>query len=239
MSTLERITRTAITWIVTILVPLALMLTSIRLIVNQAFLQFEYHTPNFPADPYGFTLQDRLKWAPVAVDYLLNDAGIEYLGDLTFADGTPLYNQRELSHMVDVKNLVQLGFRVWDISLGLLVGLGLASWGARWSIEYRRGLSHGGWLTVGLLIAILVGVFLNFDALFTEFHRLFFTGNSWLFYFSDTLIRLFPMRFWQDAFILFGVISLVVGALLGVFMGRSVRSSEQKMRQLTPQEETK
>jgi len=238
MSPLERTTRTAVTWIVTILVPLALMLTSIRLIINQTFLQFEYHTPNFPADPYGFTLEDRLKWAPIAVDYLLNDAGIDFLGNLTFPDGIPLYNQRELSHMVDVKNLVQFSFRVWEISLGLLVGLGLAAWGARWSIDYRRGLGRGGWLTVGLLVAILIGVFLNFDALFTGFHRLFFTGDSWLFYFSDTLIRLFPMRFWQDAFILFGVISLVGGILLGIFMGRSVRASEEKVRQLAPQDGT-
>jgi integral membrane protein (TIGR01906 family) len=223
MSTGERITRTAITWIVTVLVPMALMLSSIRLIINQTYLQVEYHMPNFPADPYGLTLQDRLKWAPYAVDYLVNDAGINYLGDLKFPDGTPMYNERELSHMVDVKKLVQLSFKVWDVSLGLLVGLGLAAWGAKWSLEYRRGLSYGGWLTVGILVLILAGVFINFDELFTEFHRLFFTGNSWLFYFSDTLIRLFPMRFWQDAFILFGVICMAGGGLLGYFFGRSVK----------------
>lgn len=228
MSPLERITRTAITWIVTILVPLALMLTSIRLIINQPFLQFEYHTPYFPADTYGLTLQDRLKWAPYAVDYLLNSAGINYLGDLKFPDGTPLYNQRELSHMVDVKNLVQLSFKIWDAAIGLLVGLGLAAWGARWSIDYRKGLSRGGWLTVGILLLILIGIFLNFDALFTDFHRLFFTGDTWLFYYSDTLIRLFPMRFWQDAFILFGAISLVGGLLLGFFVGRSLQTADAK-----------
>jgi len=42
--------------------------------------------PYFPADEYGFTKEDRLKWAPFALDYLVNSADISYLGDLTFDD---------------------------------------------------------------------------------------------------------------------------------------------------------
>ena len=47
--------------------------------------------------------------------------------------------------------------------------------------------------------------------------NLFFTGNSWLFYYSDTLIRLFPIRFWQDAFLLAAVVAL--GGGLGLAFG--------------------
>jgi hypothetical protein len=60
--------------------------------------------PGFPADRYGFTTADRLYWADIAVDYLVNTAGIEFLADLRFEDGSPVYNERELKHMVDVKN---------------------------------------------------------------------------------------------------------------------------------------
>jgi uncharacterized membrane protein len=53
-----------------------------------------------------------------------------------------------------------------------------------------------------------------FDVFFTWFHGLFFEGDSWLFLFSDTLIRLFPIRFWEDAFLLAAVIALGGGLAL-------------------------
>jgi uncharacterized membrane protein len=62
-------------------------------------------------------------------------------------------------------------------------------------------------------IAVNPDLFFNF---FTAFHHLFFTGDSWLFLFSDTLIRLFPIRFWQDAFLFAAVIALGGGAALGI-----------------------
>ena len=41
-------------WIVALLVPVALVLTAMRLMMTTAFLRIEYITPNFPPDPYGF-----------------------------------------------------------------------------------------------------------------------------------------------------------------------------------------
>src|SRR5512145_368460 len=88
--------RQAIAWIVALLVPVALVLTAVRLLMTPAFVQIEYSTPGFPADPFGFTRQDRLYWSKIAVDYLINNEGISFLGDLRFEDGQPVYNQREL-----------------------------------------------------------------------------------------------------------------------------------------------
>jgi len=54
------------------------------------------------------------------------------------------------------------------------------------------------------------------NALFTSFHRIFFSGDTWLFLYSDSLIRLFPIPFWQDAFIIMGTLVLVGGVALGI-----------------------
>jgi integral membrane protein (TIGR01906 family) len=85
-------------------------------------------------------------------------------------------------------------------------------------VEYKRSLSRGGWLTIGIIVVILGYLALNFNSLFTNFHRIFFEGDTWLFRFSDTLIRLFPLRFWRDAFIWIGTLSLLAGFGLGYFM---------------------
>jgi len=215
---------TTLSWLVAILVPIALIGLGLRVLLTPLFLQVEYNMPYFPPDEYGFTKEDRLKWAPYALDYLVNNEDISYLGDLEFEDGTPLYNERELSHMDDVKRVTQGALRVWYGALALLLLLGLWAWFGGWRQSYLLGLKRGGWLMVGLAVSIgmivVIGIvadpniFWNF---FAGFHSLFFEGDSWIFLYSDTLIRLFPLRFWQDAFLWAAVIALA-GAL-GLALG--------------------
>jgi integral membrane protein (TIGR01906 family) len=209
-----RIDRLFLQWFIVLAVPLALLMTAVRLMLTPVFIQLEYRLPGFPEDQFGFSMEGRLHWAPVALDYLLNDQGIEFLGNLRLDDGTPLYNQRELSHMEDVKALVQSGQKVWIGLLVVMLGLGIWSRQAGWWDEYRRDLGRGGRLTIILILIMILSVFINFDQLFTGFHHIFFEGDTWLFYSSDTLIRLFPMRFWRDAFILIGLLTSVGGITL-------------------------
>jgi integral membrane protein (TIGR01906 family) len=210
---------------VTLLVPIALIGLGLRILLTPVFLQVEYNMPYFPADDYGFTKADRLKWAPYALNYLTNRADISYLSDLKFEDGKPLYNERELSHMNDVKRVTQGALKVWYLSLAALTLLGVWAWAAGWGPAYRLGLMRGGWLMVILAITIgviaVVGISVNpdiFFSFFAGFHSLFFEGDSWLFLFSDTLIRLFPIRFWQDAFLFAALIALGGGTALGLGM---------------------
>ncbi|MFA5874593.1 MAG: TIGR01906 family membrane protein [Anaerolineales bacterium] len=201
---------------VTLLLPVALTFLGVRLLLTHTFPEIEYRTPGFPADEYGFTLQDRLQWSRISIDYLLNDADISFLSDLTFPEGVPLFNGRELSHMQDVKNVVQpvlwVGYGVWFLALGL----GLWARFGGWWPEYVRGVWRGGWLTVGLVAVIGIFAGISFWQFFTVFHELFFTGDSWQFLYSDTLIRLFPMRFWQDAFLFAGALDVLGGLALGL-----------------------
>jgi integral membrane protein (TIGR01906 family) len=205
-----------LTWVVAILVPLVLILTSVRLLLTPAFVQLEYRTPNFPPDPYGFTQEDRLFWSRIALDYLLNDEGISFLEELQFEDGTPVYNSRELQHMVDVKNVLGSVLIVWYTSLAGIFLLGVwAYWGGWWE-EYRVGLQKGGWITVVLIAVTLVAVLIAFSVFFVFFHEVFFDPGTWIFRFSDTLIRLFPERFWRDTFIAIGLISIAAGLALAL-----------------------
>lgn len=230
-----------LSWVVTILVPLALVLTAVRLLITPVYLQIEYNTPNFPQDPYGFTKEDRLYWANLALDYLLNDEGIAFLAELRFPEGelvpaescrfmddcTRVYNDRELRHMEDVKEVVDVALWVWYGSLVGLVGVALWAWLGDWVPDYRRGLWRGGWLTVILIGAILVFVLIAFGILFVAFHNVFFEPGTWRFYFSDTLIRLFPERFWRDTFLAVGLLAGGAGLALGLGLReRSVPEEE-------------
>ena len=214
--------------LITICIPFLLLMGAIRILLNNFFLDYEYNLPNFPADPYGFTTQDRLYWGKISLNYLVNDQGINFLGDLKFADGSSFYNERELSHMNDVKNLIQSTLKIWYVVIGFLIVLWLWSWRKKWSSLYWRGVARGGILTIGIILAVILGVFINFDALFRGFHAIFFTGDTWLFYTSDSLIRLFPEKLWSDAFLFMGIFTLT-GAIVLCFLG--LRHSQHKVNQ--------
>ena len=221
-----------LSWLVVLAVPVALVLTTVRLLISPLFLKVEYNSPGFPQDPFGFTKEERLQWANIAAAYLVNDAGISFLADLRFPQGqstppatcrsmddcTKLYNERELKHMLDVKNVLQSALRVWYVSLGLLLVTGILAYFDGWKAQYRRAIRSGGWLTVALLGAILLFVFLAFGFIFVLFHNIFFQSGTWTFLFSDTLIRLFPERFWRDTFLAIGLIAGGSGLALGTLL---------------------
>jgi integral membrane protein (TIGR01906 family) len=219
-------------WVVAIVTLVALVLTGVRILLVHAFLPFEYSMPGFPPDPYGFSKTDRLYWSGIAMDYLLNSEGIDFLGNLRFQDGSAVYNDRELSHMVDVKIALQNALKVWMGSLVVLVCLGVWAWRGRWTDEFRRGLRLGGWLSVFFVAGVIVVVLISFGAFFVGFHEVFFQPGTWMFYWSDTLIRLFPERFWRDIFIYIGVITAGLG-LLVVFLARTPKQAGGRTGQAT------
>ena len=213
-----------LSYLISLLTPLALIGLALRILLTPIFYTVEYNMPYFPADEYGFTKEDRLQWAPYAVEYLVNNEDISYLGDLQFDDGAALYNERELSHMQDVKEVIKGSLTAWYITLSILLILLILFYKNNNLPEYLIALQRGGWWMIGLALSLafvaVAGILLNPDifwTFFSGFHAIFFEGDSWLFYYSDTLIRLFPIRFWQDAVIAIAVIAL--GSGLGLALG--------------------
>jgi integral membrane protein (TIGR01906 family) len=199
------------------LMPMFFILTSVRLMLNPSFIRLEYAMPAFPEDPYGFDLRDRLTWSQKSLEYLLNEEGRDFLGDLRFDDGSAVFNERELRHMDDVKNLVRLALSVWvGTGVVLLACLALV-WRIGGSTEIHRTLRQGAMATFGVMIFLGLFLALSFWSVFVAFHRIFFEGDTWLFYYSDTLIRLFPQRFWQDVFTFLAVgTAILAGAAWGL-----------------------
>ena len=213
-----------LSYLISLLTPLMLVGFALRILLTPLYYSVEYNMPYFPKDEYGFTKEDRLQWAKPSVEYLVNSADISYLGDLQFEDGTPIYNERELSHMHDVKGVVQGALRAWYAATIILLILAAFAVRGKWTGEYLNGLRRGGWWMMGLAVTLGLisgaGILIDpniFWSFFEWFHSLFFEGDTWLFFYSDTLIRLFPIRFWQDAVITLAVIAL--GGGLGLAFG--------------------
>lgn len=196
-----------------IAVPVLLTLISVRLVMMPWFVEFEYNRAGFPEDRYGMTTEERMEYAPYALNYLVNGADISYLGDLTFPDGSSLYNSRELHHMEDVKVVTRNAFFLLFYG-GIVTILISAVLAARPQTRHilRLGLLQGSVLTLSVILLIILVAIAMWDFFFTAFHQIFFESGTWRFAFSDTLIRLFPEQFWFDAALTIGAMT-TIGAL--------------------------
>lgn len=132
----------------------------------------------------------------------------------------PLYNERELKHMDDVQVVFEFFWTAWkaiSILIGILILLTLfltKNWNSS-----TTALKIGEFVTAGLIATIGFLAIVGWDTWFLWFHKLFFSAGSWTFNYSDTLIRLFPQKFWMDAVFTVSGLSLAGGLLIG-FVGR-------------------
>jgi integral membrane protein (TIGR01906 family) len=204
--------------------PVALLLTSVRLLLTPAFVRLDYGLPGFPQDPYGFSMSERTRWADIALDYLLNDEPITFLGDLRFENADSVYNERELKHMLDVKLLVQQAMSVWLAALAAsaVILLLLGQFGGK--AHAWQAVRAGARATLAVMAVLLALIAAAFQFVFVGFHRVFFQGDSWLFLYSDTLIRLFPERFWLTAFVAIATATIALACLLWLVSREALRS---------------
>jgi integral membrane protein (TIGR01906 family) len=209
--------------------PFFLALTSILPLISRPFLRLQYARPDIPAST-KFSAQQRLAIAEATFYYPFSNEDISYLADLRGEDGLPLFNERELTHMVDVQVFAHRGL-VFDLVLGVLVAASVATLALL--PELRQNLAvylFGASLVApGLALVALVVVPLQFQWFMVTFHQLFFVGDSWLFPRSDTLIQLFPPQFWLDAVQTWLLLVIAESALLAagssIWMRRRKRSS--------------
>lgn len=199
--------------LITIAVPLATLMLGVRAIATPAFLWLEYHRPGFPKDPFGFSTDDRMTYGSYGLEYVLNTAPSRYLGDLTTPDGQSIFTPAEVSHMTDVKH-VMLWALVGVVLFCLVALVGMKGLRRRAPGAIRKSIFWGAWLT--LVVLVVLGIFgaLGWQALFTGFHEVFFSGGNWAFRESDSLIRLFPEQFWVDAAVGIAIFGVVVSAVL-------------------------
>ncbi len=217
-----------IRWGMVIAIPILLLLVTVRVLIawdSPSYPEWSYG--HIAADRYGFTLEERTALANATQDYLRRtepSAEVIYLlEELRIPNSDqPLYNEREIGHMVDVKDVADT-FRtvMWVMLVAVIAGLAYLFWQ-----DKRLGadaLYKGGLVSILLVVGIVLFMGVAWGAAFTLFHNLFFSAGTWTFNYSDSLIRLFPEQFWFEFGLLwFGsvFVSGVVIALLGRWLKR-------------------
>lgn len=175
-----------------------IIVNAFRLVATETFVRYEYRHADFLADS-GISLSDRRALALTGLTAIRpRTAGIRLLDEATLPDGSAAFNTRELAHMTDVRTLY--GRALWlQLALAIVFGatfLGLIR--TRHRGVLARGLLFGSLGTLAVTLAVIPLVLLGFDRFFEDFHGVFFEGDTWRFARGDTLLRIYPERFWVD-----------------------------------------
>lgn len=219
ITTFDKIVR----WLVILATPVLLTVGTVRFLISwdsPSYPEFEYG--RIASDAYGFSDEERLELAQGTMAYLRrSDPAAEVifmLEDLRIP-GTdkPLYNESEIGHMIDVKVVADAFKPALWISAIIVVG-GLIYLIAREQTRLfgAKTMMYGGLFTIGLVLLVMLFMFVAWNQAFTVFHNIFFDPGTWQFFYTDSLIRLFPEQFWFDFGTIWTISILAGGGLLAV-----------------------
>ena len=198
-------------------VPAILMVNGLRLVMNDEYVREVYEHGGVPDDRYGLSSDERTRLALVGLSSIepSSAAGMEQLRTAKLRSGEPAFNNRELSHMEDVRTLVARAYRL-QVILVVAIGILAVILGLLRSMRslVPVALVRGAVLTVVLAIAIAIVVATSYGSFETPFHTVFFEGETWRFAETDTLRRLYPDRFWLDTAIAIGGLAVLQALVL-------------------------
>ncbi len=221
-------------WLFILCLPLLLLAASIGWAANSLWL-YKYGFEKYDVSPTTELAELELDKAAIGlISYFNSDA--EYISLTVVKDDRPfvLFNQREVTHLKDVKKLIWLDYR---LLLGtLLYALGYAAGCFFWRKRryWRRlawGVVGGSSLTLVLMLALGLGTLLGFDQLFLQLHLISFSNDFWqLDPTRDYLIMLFPRGFWYDATLFCALatagMALILGGVAGGYLVFTRRRAE-------------
>jgi integral membrane protein (TIGR01906 family) len=206
-----------------IALPVFLITANIRFFAGEAwFYEHGFRAYDVTATT-GLTLPELDRSASEIRDYFVNDA--RYLAITVDEDGvqTPLYSEKEVLHMADVKRVMRVLFRVNEISLAivLMTVAGRFLWAREGDLRrLARETLYG--LALGAVFAGFIGVLAltGFNAAWDRFHEIVFTNDYWkLNPATDRLIQMFPEEYWQASVIMLAVMVVTEGAALALVAG--------------------
>ncbi len=181
--------------------PILLLTASLGWAANSLWLYKNGFQKYSISQTTGLAEVELKKAATGLISYFNSDE--EFISVAVIKDGEPLelFNEKEGTHLKDVKGLIWLDYRL--LLATLIYTLVYAGVCLLWRKDWRGlawGVVGGGGITIALMLALGLGTLLNFDRLFLQFHLFSFTNELWqLDPAKDYLIMLFPRGFFYDA----------------------------------------
>ncbi len=218
---LLRVSIPAVSFLFIICIPFLLLTSDLRWAVNDLRL-YQYGFDKYQiSQETGFSNEELIDTSKGLIAYF-NTGEVDNTLDI--------FNEKEMAHLRDVRGLIQLCYALQYATLGyiiLFLAAGFA-WKRRQFLPAMYKLFvYGSILSVAALAMVVIATLIDFDWLFMIFHRLFFTGDTFIL--SGYLPTIFTESFFSDAakFMAIAIIieAVIIGTITGGLLLRSRRRS--------------
>ena len=137
-----------------------------------------------------------------------------YIGLNADDDVNIIFRDTEIRHMEDVKDLYTM-LRIVSLS-GAIISAGIIIYMIKKKDFMALATVFKNMWKYPMIFVLFIGAFMiiDFNAIFTIFHKLFFTNDDWLLYYTDVLIQLLPSAFWMVSGLI--ILALFVVELFGL-----------------------
>jgi integral membrane protein (TIGR01906 family) len=227
-----KIFQSVIYWLFVFCLPVVLITSTLCCEVNKLRL-YEYGFDKYEiSDATGVDKVELTKVAQHLIDYFNLRADEAQITVIKGGQEFDLFNERELVHLKDVRDLIQLDYLVKGGSLLLMITCVLLLFlicRVGWRIIVK-GLLWGSIVTLCLVVGLAFWALFGFERFFLLFHVVSFSNEYWMLNpATDYLIKLFPEGFFYDAAMFgFGTVMLEALLLAGVaFVILKVVDSDQ------------
>lgn len=188
------------------------------------------------AERIGISRDDLERATDVLLDYIRDDRDdLELTVAISDDELMPMFNEREILHMVDVKELYANAMIVKWVCLTLVLALGVI-YLLRFSPRDAVQLIHRGYVRAlvvfgTLVLGIAIFVWTDFNRFWNYFHHIFFRNDLWILNpATDRMILMVPSEFFYGLVVRIvgaSVITMVLTLILFVFWRKVLnRSSE-------------
>lgn len=198
-----------------ILLSMVLLLTSVELVA--------FHMDHYRASFEKYKITEATGMNMENLEHTMGDV-LKYFKDdrveldtraVIHGEEQPVFGEREISHMVDVKALFVQGrfIRNSGVPLILIIALILIKIDKDWRKGFAKTLLYTSIANIGLLVMLLILMKIDFYKYFTYFHLIFFSNDLWILDpTTDVLIQMVPEEFFYSTAV--KIIVYFVGSLL-------------------------
>lgn len=203
-----------------IAIPVAFIGTNVRYMANEGHV-YEYAFDEYDAPARtGIARAELVRASGELRDYFNNDADLFFTRVNVGGKEVPLFNERETTHLKDVKQLFGWVFTAHEIAFVYILSyvVGIFIWAREKSLRTLAVQSLiGSLLTIGFIAFLAVFALSGFERAFERFHLIAFTNDLWqLNPATDHLIQMFPEEFWFDVTILTGLLTVAEAAIISI-----------------------
>ena len=206
--------------IATVIFLVAVLITSIRICCfDRDFYQNEYEKLD-TAESIGISKEDLDRVTDRLLGYLEGtypDLNTEVNINNKLL---PVFNEKEITHMIDVKNLyhnaVTVSYVLFGLAALLIVCYSLLSKKNR-ILRLTEGYLLGNAVFLGIVLGLSVWAIIDFASFWTCFHQIFFSNDLWILDArTDVLIQMVPSMFFFDLVIKIIILFLIIMGALAV-----------------------